>query len=45
MMDEVIVIELEDEIIAQLEEGARRHGRTLDEEVRVILAEASRKED
>ena len=45
MDDEVIAIDIEEEVIARLEERARRHGRTLDEEVNAILREASRQED
>ena len=44
-MGDVLAIELEPEIIALLEEQARRNRRSLDEEVKAILAAASRQED
>jgi plasmid stability protein len=44
-VDDVIAIELEEEVIALLRERAKRNGRSLDEEVNAILAEASRKDD
>jgi hypothetical protein len=44
-MDEILTIELEPEIIAFLEECARQNGRTFDEEVNAILANASGQDD
>ena len=42
-MEETLIVDLEEEIIAALTERARSHGHSLDEEVRVILRDASEK--
>ncbi|HZR80062.1 MAG TPA: hypothetical protein VFD92_03110 [Candidatus Binatia bacterium] len=44
-MAQVVVRELEDGTIAALKGRARRHGRSLEAEIRLILADAARHED
>jgi plasmid stability protein len=44
-MAQVVVREIEDETVLVLKKRAKRHGRSLEAEVRLILSEAARHED
>jgi antitoxin FitA len=44
-MAQLVVRNLDDDVKAKLQERARRHGRSTEEEVREILREAVRDED
>jgi len=43
-MAQVLVRNLEDEVKAKLERRAKRHGRSMEEEIREILRDAAKKE-
>ena len=43
-MAQVLVRNLEDEVKAKLERRAKRHGRSMEEEIREILRDAANKE-
>jgi antitoxin FitA len=43
-MAQVLVRNLEDEVKVKLERRARRHGRSMEEEIREILRDAAKKE-
>jgi plasmid stability protein len=43
-MAQVLVQNLEDEVKAKLERRAKRHGRSMEEEIREILRDAAKKE-
>ena len=44
-MAQVVVREIDDDTFAALKSRARRHGRSLEAEIRVVLAEAARHDD
>jgi plasmid stability protein len=44
-MAQVVVREIDDDTFAALNSRARRHGRSLEAEIRIVLAEAARHDD